>query len=246
MTDCNPTKTPMEKNLVVPRDGESTQEPYRELLGTIMYVMLCTRPDLCFPFGFLGRYQQNPTVNHWQCLKRIVRYLKGTKTKHLKFVRDESAEVLVGYADADWASDAEDRKSVSGYLFTVFGNPVSWSSKKQVTVATSSSEAEYVSLSSAVSEVIWLPEVMEDLQLKRPADPVVIEDNQGAIGMAKNCESKRSKHIDIKHHFIRDHIANGRVTVKFISTEKQLADLFTKPVDAVHMEKLYQGFGMAD
>lgn len=165
----------------------------------------------------------------------------------MKFVRNESADPLVGYADADWASDAEDRKSVSGYVFTVFGNAVSWSSKKQVTVATSSSEAEYVSLSSAVSEAIWLSGVMADLQLKRPSDPVVIfEDNQGAIGMAKNCESKRSKHIDIKHHFIRDHIANGRVAVKYISTENQLADLFTKPVDAVHLEKLCQGLGLAD
>lgn len=103
--------------------------------------MLCTRPDLCFLVGFVGRYQQNPTSTHWLYLKRVVRYLKGTKTKQLKFVRDNLAKSLVEYSDVDWDSNVADRISVSGYLFTVFGNDVSWSSKK--TVATSSSEAEY-------------------------------------------------------------------------------------------------------
>ena len=166
MSECNPVKTPMERGMMLSGD-ERTNEPYRELLGTIMYIMLCTRPDVCFPVGFLGRFQQNPSRAHWQSLKRLVRYLKGTKTKCLEYKKYAVAEPLVGYADADWASDTVDRKSVSGYAFKVFGNLVSWSSKKQTTVSTSSSEAEYVALSSAVSEGIWIAGVLEDLELKK-------------------------------------------------------------------------------
>lgn len=247
MSDCNPVKTPLEKGLLLHEDGESTNEPYRELLGTIMYIMLCTRPDLCFPVSYLGRFQQKPSSSHWKCLKRVVRYLKGRKSRHLEFKRNNDAEILIGYADADWASDTLDRKSVSGYVFEVFGNLVSWSSKKQTTVATSSSEAEYVALSSAASEGIWIAGVLEDLQLKQKDEAFVIyEDNQGCIGMARNFESKRSKHIDIKHHFLRDHIANGRLKIEHVATQHQLADMFTKPMDQKRLDELCSQIGMAD
>ncbi|XP_062533326.1 uncharacterized protein LOC134202315, partial [Armigeres subalbatus] len=115
----------------------------------------------CGEASYLGRYQQNPVDQHWQALKRIVRYLKGT-TK-LGLLYNESSSPLIGFVDADWASDQEDRKSVTGFVFKVFGSTVSWASRKQVTVSTSSSEAEYVALSSAVSEAIWLGGLLEDL-----------------------------------------------------------------------------------
>lgn len=165
----------------------------------------------------------------------------------MEFKRNNNAEILIGYADADWASDTLDRKSVSGYVFKVFGNLVSWSSKKQTTVATSSSEAEYVALSSAASEGIWIAGVLEDLQLKQKDEAFVIyEDNQGCIGMARNFESKRSKHIDIKHHFLRDHIANGRLKIEHVATQHQLADMFTKPMDQKRLDELCSQIGMAD
>ncbi|XP_055522370.1 uncharacterized protein LOC129716562 [Wyeomyia smithii] len=212
-----------------------------------MYIMLCTRPDVCFPVGFLGRFQQNPSRAHWQSLKRLVRYLKGTKTKCLEYKKYAEAEPLVGYADADWASDTVDRKSVSGYAFKVFGNLVSWSSKKQTTVSTSSSEAEYVAVSSAVSEGIWIAGVLEDLELKKKDEAFIIfEDNQGCIGMARNFESKRSKHIDIKHHFLRDHIANGRLRIEHVATKYQLAGMFTKPLDSKRLGEISCQIGMAD
>ncbi|XP_055645374.1 uncharacterized protein LOC129781891 [Toxorhynchites rutilus septentrionalis] len=216
-------------------------------LGSLMYVMLCTRPDICYSVGFLGRFQQKATAQHWQSLKRVVRYIKGTKAKGLLFNRQSSAEPLVGYVDADWASDADDRKSVSGFAFFVFGNLVSWSSKKQATVATSSYEAEYIALSSSVSEAVWLSGILDDLKLKSSSVPVTIyEDNQGCIGMAKNCESKRSKHIDVKHHFIRDHISNGSVKIEHVRTENQLADFFTKPMEHYRLEQLGRRLGIAD
>lgn len=153
-----------------------------------MYVMLSVRPDICYPVGYLWRFQQQPTVEHWQALKRIVRYLQGTKKLMLQFKRNPTSSPLVGYVDADWASDTEDRKSVSGYLFHVFGSTVTWCSKKQTTVATSSSEAEYIALSAAVAESLWLQGILEDLQ--ESTKPVTLyEDNRSCICMAKNLET---------------------------------------------------------
>ncbi|KXJ74604.1 hypothetical protein RP20_CCG013320 [Aedes albopictus] len=163
--------------------------------------------------------------------------MQGTKDTKLLFRRDASSSPLTGYADADWASDTNDRKSVSGYLFQVFGCSVSWCSKKQPTVATSSSEAEYVALS------IWLQGILEDLQ--ETAKPVTIyEDNRGCICMAKNFETKRTKHIDIKYHFLRDHVASGSLNIEPIRTQDQLADIFTKPLEFSRFKTLRTNLGL--
>ena len=233
MEDCNTVRTPMQKGLQLQRNTENSQtnNPYRELLGSLMYIMLCCRPDLCYSIGFLGRYQQNPTDEHWQALKRLLRYLKGTKDMKLKYKCQINSERLIGYADADWASDITDRKSVSGFVFFAYGCPISWSSKKQVTVATSSSEAEYVAMSAATTEAIWLRGLLTDLGEHLDSPIKIFEDNRGCIGMATNLECKRSKHIDIKHHFIRDAIAKRRIELVHISSKKQLADIFTKSLD---------------
>lgn len=246
LAECNPAKSPMEKGLQLQREGKPTDQPYRELLGSLMYIMLCVRPDICFPVGYLGRYQQNPTEAHWQSLKRVVRYLKGSAKTVLKFQRND-AEPLIGFADADWAADSEDRKSVSGYVFKVFGSTVSWCSKKQTTVAISSSESEYVALSAATAEALWLAGILEDMKVKDPEAPVTIfEDNRGCIGMANNLETKRSKHIDVKHHFIRDHIAEGRIQVEPVGTQDQLADIFTKALDPGRVQELRKYLGLHD
>lgn len=247
LVDCNPAKTPMEKGLQMSLDdGKRTEKPYRELLGSLMYLMLSVRPDICYHVGYMGRFQQQPSETHWQVLKRIVRYLKGTKNLKLVYKKADCAE-LIGYADADWASDTLDRKSVSGFVFFVYGCPVSWGSRKQAVVATSSSEAEYIALSQAIAEVLWIRGVLIDLKITTAQSPVLMyEDNAGCIGMAKNAESKRSKHIDIKHHFIRDHITNGNVKLEHISTQKQLADIFTKSLDYGRFKQLYANLNLCD
>lgn len=234
MTDCNTIDTPMEKGLQLPRtEEESSKHPYRELLGSLMYLMLCVRPDICYAVGYMGRYQENFAEIHWSALKRILRYLKGTKSLKLKFDNAcEDKDVLVGFVDADWASNTDDRKSTSGYIYYVYGCPVSWSSKKQTTVATSSSEAEYVALSLATSEGLWLKGILEDMDVMTTDEPFLLyEDNAGCIAMAKSAETKRSKHIDIKHHFIRDHVLKGDLKIQHISTKDQVADVFTKALD---------------
>lgn len=162
------------------------------------------------------------------------------------FKKSNVEEPIIGFADADWASNIIDRKSVSGYVFQVYGCTVSWCSKKQITVATSSSEAEYVALSTASAEAIWLRGLMRDLHQINDEAVTIFEDNQGCIAMANNLESKRSKHIDIKHHFIRDHVMNGVIQIKSIGTENQLADLFTKAVDSTRLMKLSSKIGLQD
>ena len=143
LLDCNAAKTPMEKGLQLPMSNSDavTDIPYRELLGLIMYLMLCSRP-----ISYVGRFQQNPFDLHCQHLKGILRYLKVTKAVNLTYQSNEIA--IVGYVDADWVSDILDRKSASGFVCKVYGSTVSWSSKKQQTVAIYSSEAEYVALSA--------------------------------------------------------------------------------------------------
>ncbi|KXJ69879.1 hypothetical protein RP20_CCG025545 [Aedes albopictus] len=195
----------------------------------------------------MGRFQQSPTEDHWQALKRIMRYLKGTTTMGLVFKRHEDSRPLVGFVDADWASDSEDRKSVTGFLFKVFGSTVSWASRKQSTVSMSSSEAEYVALSAAVSEEVWLAGVLEDLKCKPSTALVIIfEDNRGCIGLAKNAESKRIKHLDIKHHFIKDHVAAGTIKIEPISSAEQQADLLTKALDVSRFQYLRNRIGVTD
>lgn len=163
MSDCNGQATPMEQGLKLMRNenDEKADVPYRELIDSIMFLMLASRPDLCFSIAYLSRFQDNPSETHWNHLKRVVRYLKHTKDVKLVY-RCDSESPLSGFVDADWAND---RKSTSGYLFKVYGNIVCWSSKKQGLVAKSSSEAEYVAASEAASEAIWLIKILNDLHV---------------------------------------------------------------------------------
>ncbi|KXJ62307.1 hypothetical protein RP20_CCG026806 [Aedes albopictus] len=248
MQDCNHVKTPMEKGCSLPpRAANPVSHPYRQLLGSLMYTMLCVRPDICYAVGYLGRFQVQPGEAHWQALKRVVRYVKGTKNLKLHYKKNDDAEALVGYADADWASDAEDRKSVSGFIFKVFGNTVSWASRKQQTVALSSCEAEYAALSTAASEGLWLHGILEDLKQVRPGTAFTLfEDNRGCIAMATNTEIKRVKHIDVKHHFLRDHVAQGRLQIEAIGTANQIADTFTKPLEPGRFRELRTLLGLTD
>lgn len=247
MAECNSSRSPMEKGLQLNKtQGERTQEPYRELLGSLMYTMMSTRPDICFSVGYLGRFQQQPNQQHWMALKRVVRYLKGTQHIVMKFKRYDHAKPLIGFADADWAGDREDRKSVSGYIFQVYGNTISWSSKKQTSVAMSSSEAEYVALSCDAAEAIWLTGILGDLGVKQIEPVTMFEDNHGCIGMAKNLESKRAKHIDIRYHFVRDHVAEGKLDVRPIGTKDQLADICTKALDGDRFATLRKNLGLHD
>ena len=156
----------------------------------------------------------------------MLRYLKGTTNFGLIYSDDSD---VLGYSDADWAGDMDDRKSTSGYMFQIAGGPVSWRSKKQDTVALSTAEAEYVALSSAAQECVWMRRLVSELG-KPPGEPTtVLEDNQSSIAMARNPQFHgRAKHIDIKHHFVREQVSVGMIELKYCPTREMVADVLTK------------------
>ena len=147
-----------------------------------------TRPDIAAAVGVLSQYMASPSKDHWIGVKRVLRYLKGTLKYGLKFTAHGEEPELFGYSDADWAGDVDTRRSTSGYVFQIGSSTVSWSSRKQATVAKSSTEAEYVALSSATQEAVWLCRLMEDLGRQMDAPTTIYEDNQGAIELAKNAK----------------------------------------------------------
>ena len=170
-----------------------------------MYLMLGTRPDLAYAIGALGRHAANPGPDHQRALERVYRYLRATHDYQLFYQRgSDSGTTLHGFVDADWGSDVNDRKSTSGYAFMLAGGAISWSSKKQTSVALSSTEAEYIAGTHGAKEAIWLRQFLEQIHFP-PSSPTILHiDNQSAIVIAKNPEfHDRTKHIDIRHHFLR-------------------------------------------
>ena len=199
------------------------------LVGSLLYAAMVTRPDIAYAVQALGRHLQSSTDEHFTAGKRVLRYLKGTKYLGLKFGLCASEATIKGYADADWASDRDTRRSVTGYLFMLGGAAISWSSKLQPTVALSSSEAEYMSACAAAQEAIHLRRLMGSLGYVQDGPTIIMEDNQGCIAMSENpIMHRRSKHIDIRFHFLREAVERGEVVLTFIPTVEQVADLLTK------------------
>lgn len=246
MQDCKPVSTPLEVNLKLTTNESEpvTKHPYRELVGCLTYLMLSSRPDISSAVNFLSRFQSGATDTHWTHLKRVLRYLQGTKDDSLVYRRNRNSEPLVGFADADWGSDVNDRKSTSGSLFQVFGNSVLWTTRKQPTVSLSSTEAEYVSLSQAACDAVWLRNVLKDLGVDCCSPTTLFEDNQSCIHIASEpCDQKRLKHLDIRYHFIRECIQAGEIRVEYLPTQKQVADMFTKslPTRSFQIHRLTLG-----
>lgn len=175
--------------------------------------MTCTRPDICWVVTKLSQFLTNPTKEHWVAVKHVLRYVKGTLAYELCYRNCDDGLTLKGYSDADWASSTDDRRSISGYCFGLdrTGPLISWKSRKQPTEALSSCEAEYIALATAVQEGLYLTQIVSDIC--EVSDPVLIlEDNQGTIALSKNpVNRQRSKHIDVRYHFIRNVQNAGKI-----------------------------------
>lgn len=240
MMDCKPIATPIENGLDL-KKGEINQNcdaPYRELIGCLTYATLTTRPDLCAATSYFSRFQSCFGFDHYTHAKRILRYINGSMNLKMIYKKNLNAAPLVGYVDADWAGDKNDRKSTSGYVFKIFGNTVSWCSRNQQTVSLSSTEAEYVALASGICEATWLQSLLIELGITFGEATIIHEDNQSCIRVAEEPkEHKRMKHIDVKYNFIRDSIASGKFKLKYIPTGDQIADIMTKGLNRNVFEK---------
>ena len=249
MKECKPVGTPVSPGTHLEKLAEDEevveQQLYQSVVGSLMYLSVCTRPDIAYAVGTLARFSSKPGKSHWMAVKRVLRYLKGTANDGILF-RGGERKNLVGYSDADWAGDRQDRKSTSGYLFQIAGGPISWrSKKKQGSVALSTAEAEYVALSSAAQETVWLRKLISELKNPPECPTVILEDNQSAIAMAKNPQFHgRSKHIDIKHHFIRERVSEKEIDLTYCPTDEMVADMLTKGLNKQQFAILRQRAGM--
>ena len=209
-----------------------------------MYIAIATRPDIAQAVGAVSKFNSMPTEAHLTAVKRILRYLKGTMNLALKYQQSENG-MLIGYSDADWANDPDDRHSTTGNLFMMSGAAVSWLSKKQSTVALSTSEAEYIALSTATQEAVWFRRLLCDLGISTDEPTILMEDNQGAIAIAKtSSHHARTKHIDIRYHYVREAIQERCIELKYCSSHDMIADVLTKPLSGEQFKRLRQAMGL--
>ncbi|PKU78410.1 Retrovirus-related Pol polyprotein from transposon TNT 1-94 [Dendrobium catenatum] len=239
LTDCKLSPTPISTSSTdCPTDSQPFSDPslYRRLAGSLQYLSI-TRPDIAFATNKVCQYMQKPSTKDFTALQRILRYIRGTIEYGLPLTTGSLQ--LRTYTDANWASDHLDRKSTSGFCSFLGSNLISWTVKKQVTVAKSSTEAEYRSLSAATSEVLWLRRVLAELNIEQSAPTPIHCDNILAIALAKNpVFHARTKHIEIDYHFIRQHLNNGAITLQHIPSKDQVADILTKAFTTARFREL--------
>ncbi|KAL5740369.1 hypothetical protein ACOSQ2_029549 [Xanthoceras sorbifolium] len=237
MQDAKPVSTPLGIHFRLSKEqSPKTEEerthmakvPYASAIGSLMYAMVCTRPDIAQAVGAVSRYMNNPGKIHWEAVKWILRYLRGTTNKTLCFKGGDTT--LTGYVDADLAGNVDIRKSTTGYVYTLGGTAVSWVSQLQKIVALSTTEAEYVAVTEASKEMVWLQSFLEELG-KKQEDNVLYCDSQSAIHLAKNPSfHSRTKHIQLRYHFIRSLLEDGILKLEKISGAQNPADMLTKTV----------------
>ncbi|GJX84746.1 uncharacterized mitochondrial protein-like protein [Tanacetum coccineum] len=242
---CNPVDTPMVEKSKLDEDKEGKAvDPshYRGMIGTLLY-LIASRPDLQFAICMCARYQARPTEKHLHAVKRIFRYLKGTVNRGLWYPKDSSI-ALTAFADADHAGCQDTRRSTSGSMQFLGDRLVSWSSKRQKSAAISSTEAEYIAMSGCCAQILWMRSQLTDYGLGFNKIPMYC-DNKSAIALScNNVQHSRSKHIDIRFHFIKEHVENGVIELYFVNTEYQLADIFTKALARERIEFLINKLGM--
>lgn len=236
MHDSKPVRTPMSPGLQLPKlDSPSINlSTYQSLVGSLMWLACGTRPDIAYATCYLARFLNAPGPEHLAAVKRVLRYVRGTSDLKLCFHSDSSDPLIRCYVDADWASDNNTRKSTSGIVCLLYGTPVYWSSRKQKIVTLSSTESEYVAASSATQELIWYRQLLIELGIPLNSSIPLLVDNQSAIALASSHKTNaRTKHIDVRYHFIREKVEDGTIALEYVPTDEQLADVMTKSLGLV-------------
>nr|GEW41299.1 retrotransposon protein, putative, Ty1-copia subclass [Tanacetum cinerariifolium] len=242
---CDPMDTPIVEKSILDKDKEGKvidQSHYRGMIGTLLY-LTASRPDLQFAIFMCARYQARPTEKYLYAVKRIFRYLRGTVNRGLWYPKDSSI-ALTAFADADHAGCQDTRRSTSGSLQFLGDRLISWSSKRQKSAAISSTEAEYIDLSGCCAQILWMRSQLIDYGLGFNKIPMYCDNKSAIVLCCNNVQHSRSKQIDIRYHFIKEHVENGVIELYFVNTEYQLVDIFTKSLCIERIEFLINKLGM--
>ena len=249
MDGAKPATNPETANcLAMPLDGTEPipldpreHATYRSLIGALLYASNTTRVDIAHAVGVMSRYVDAPQQHHLRAARQCLRYLRGTTNLGMVFgnnSRPPNNHTIVAFTDASWGNDLGDRKSTTGTVIKYNGNVISWVSKKQATVATSTTEAEYVALGTAAKEVLWYRMWIQEV-FGIETTPLILGDNKSSLQLVKNdCHHSRTKHIDIAHHFVRDHYYNKHISLEYVRTEENEADILTKMIATNQFVKL--------
>lgn len=262
MENCKEAATPLSPCVKLKRASDEELEevkgenlPYRNAVGSLMYLAQCTRPDLAHAVGVLSQHLENPSRQHWDAVTHVLRYLNGTS--HLGIVYSasssrkvdghESFNFPLSHCDADWAGDRNTRRSTTGYVFMLAGGPLSWKSRLQPTVALYSTEAEYRAVTEAGQELIWLRTMLKKFGFEDKNPTILHSDNLGAIHLtSKSVFHGRTKHIKIQYHWIREIVNAGHVVVKHCPTNLMIADMLTKSLGKAQFVNLRLLMGLKD
>lgn len=242
MRDSNPVSTPIETGWnQTNSDKRNNAVPYREAVGNLTFLQVVSRPDIGFAVNIASRNLENPTDESWSLVKRILRYIKGTTDKGLLYSK---SGVFETYCDADFAGDKDTRKSTTGVVCIYSNAAITWQSKRQNCVALSTTEAEYISAAAAAKEMVWIKRLLNDCQ-NYCNEYMLYVDNASAIKLIKNPElHQRSKHIDVRYHYVRNLYRDGLINVHYIQSEKQIADIFTKALPKPQFVNLRSKLGL--
>lgn len=253
MTNCKAQAIPLSpsvdlNDLNSPKLNNVEHRMFRRIIGRLMYLAIGTRPDIMFTTNRLSQHLAEPKQIHLQASKHVLRYLRGTSSYSLAFIRGVATSPspsLVGYADSAYANSSG-KRSTSGHIFMLNESPVSWSSRKQSVVAQSTTESEYISLSEAVKQAIWIRHFLFSVNKQRvyhgndeSSTPILLfEDNQGAIRLTENpIDHPKTKHIAVRYHAIRDGVSRGEICVRYKQTSEMIADGLTKAANRTVLEK---------
>lgn len=248
MEDTKPVATPLDGNLKLSKCTEEDQidvTMYKSLIGSLMYLCVATRPDISHAVSKLSQYNSDPRQSHWVAAKRVLRYVQGTLSMGL--VHKKTGDPLVGFVDADWGGDLDDRLSYTGLMMRLAGAAVSWESRKQRSVALSSSESEYVALSEIAKETVYMRNFLQELNFMRENEPAthIFCDNQGAQNLVRNpVHHARTKHIHIRNHYVREVFERGEINITYVSSENNVADVLTKGLFAPAHRRCRLGLGL--
>jgi hypothetical protein len=246
MLGCKPADTPMDSTKKIGAENDSIpvdRGRYQRLVGRLIYLSH-TRPDIGFAVSFVSQFMNNPTEDHMAAVNRILRYLKMTPGRGLLYKKCDNRNIEI-YTDADWAGNIIDRRSTSGYCSYVWGNLVTWRSKKQHVVSRSSAESELRALALGICEGMWIQRLLKELGMESLTPIQMHCDNQAAISIAKNpVHHDRTKHIEIDRHFITEKIEKNIVHLIYTPTRSQIADILTKALPRTNFEELSHKLGM--